>query len=60
VADGSTAQSIGFQKGDVVVSVNNEKINKPADLERATTAGGRQWRITIERAGQQISVVFSG
>jgi S1-C subfamily serine protease len=60
VADGSTAQSIGFQKGDVVVSVNNEKINKPADLERVATAGGRQWRITIQRAGQEISVVFSG
>ena len=60
VADGSTAQSIGFQKGDVVVSVNNEKIAKPADLERVTGAGGRQWRITIMRSGQQISVIFSG
>jgi S1-C subfamily serine protease len=60
VADGSTAQSIGFQKGDVVVSVNNEKINKPADLERVTSAGGRRWQITILRGGQQISVVFSG
>jgi S1-C subfamily serine protease len=60
IANGSTAQSIGFQKGDVVVSVNNEKINKPADLERLTTAGGRQWRITILRGGQQISVMFSG
>jgi S1-C subfamily serine protease len=60
VADGSTAQSIGFQKGDIVVSVNNEKIAKPADLERITGAGGRQWRITILRGGQQISVIFSG
>jgi Do/DeqQ family serine protease len=60
VADGSTAQSIGFQKGDVVVSVNNAKIAKPADLERAAAAGGRQWRITILRGGQQISVIFSG
>jgi Do/DeqQ family serine protease len=60
VADGSTAQSIGFQKGDVVVSVNNEKINKPADLERVTSAGGRRWQITILRGGQQISVMFSG
>jgi Do/DeqQ family serine protease len=60
VADSSTAQSVGFQKGDVVVSVNNEKINKPADLERVTAAGGRQWRITIMRGGQQISVIFSG
>ena len=60
VADGSAAQSVGFQKGDVVVSVNNEKISKPADLERVTSAGGRQWRITIMRGGQQISVMFSG
>jgi len=60
VAEGSTAQSIGFQKGDIVVSVNNEKIAKPADLERITGAGGRQWRITILRGGQQISVIFSG
>ncbi len=60
VVDSSTAQSVGFQKGDVVVSVNNEKINKPADLERVTAAGGRQWRITIMRGGQQISVIFSG
>jgi len=60
VTDGSAAQSLGFQKGDVVVSVNNEKINKPADLERVTNAGGRNWRITIMRGGQQISVTFSG
>jgi Do/DeqQ family serine protease len=60
VADGSAAQSLGFQKGDLVVSVNNEKINKPADLERITSAGGRTWRITILRGGQQISVTFSG
>jgi Do/DeqQ family serine protease len=60
VADGSTAQSIGFQKGDIVVSVNNQKIVKPADLDRIANAGGRQWRITIMRGGQQISVMFSG
>jgi Do/DeqQ family serine protease len=60
VANGSAAQSVGFQKGDVVVSVNNQKIAKPADLERVAGTGGRQWRITILRGGQQISVVFSG
>jgi len=60
VADGSTAQSIGFQPGDIVLSVNNQKIAKSADLERITNAGSRQWRITIERGSQQISVMFSG
>jgi Do/DeqQ family serine protease len=60
VGAGSTAQSIGFQKGDVVVSVNNEKITRTADLERITRAAQRQWQVTIERGGQQISVMFSG
>ena len=49
VAEGSTAQSIGFQKGDIVLSVNNQKIEKTADLERvAVRAGGRLWRVTID------------
>jgi S1-C subfamily serine protease len=60
VADGSTAQTIGFQKGDIVVSVNNQKIERSADLDRVTRAGGHQWRVTINRGGQQISVMFSG
>ena len=60
VAEGSPAQSIGFQKGDVVVSVNDQKIDKPADLERVAATGVRQWRVTIMRGGQQISVMFSG
>jgi Do/DeqQ family serine protease len=60
IADGSTAQSIGFRRGDIVVSVNNQKIERSADLDRVTRAGGRQWRVTIDRGGQQISVMFSG
>ena len=45
VADGSTAQSIGFRKGDIVVSVNGQKIAKSGDLEQrhqcaAVTPGG--------------------
>jgi Do/DeqQ family serine protease len=60
VADGSTAQSIGFQPGDIVVSVNNEKVAKSADLQRIADSGSRSWRITIRRGDQQISVMFSG
>jgi len=60
VADNSPARTVGFQKGDIVVLVNNQKIAKPADLDRIVNAGSRQWRITIERGGQQISVVFNG
>jgi len=60
IANGSTAQSIGFRKGDIVVSVNDEQIDTSADLERLAQQGARRWRITIVRGGQQISIVFSG
>ncbi|HLH94796.1 MAG TPA: DegQ family serine endoprotease [Xanthobacteraceae bacterium] len=60
VAEGSTAQSLGFHRGDLVVSVNNQKIGKTRDLERATSQPSRVWRITIVRGGQQMSVVLSG
>jgi S1-C subfamily serine protease len=60
IANGSPAQSLGFKKGDVVLSVNNQKIAKTRDLERATAQQNRVWRITIRRGGQQMSVVLSG
>src|SRR3984885_356727 len=60
VADGSTAQGIGFRKGDVVVSVNGQKIATSGDLQKATDSGGHAWRVIIVRGGQQISVMFSG
>ena len=60
VAEGSTAQSIGLQRGDIVRSVNNQKIEKTADLDRAARAGSRLWRVVIDRGGQQISATFSG
>jgi Do/DeqQ family serine protease len=60
VTDGSPAANVGFQRGDLVASVNNEQIARTADLERVARAGSRLWRITIVRSGQQISVVFSG
>ena len=60
VADGSAAQSIGFQRGDIVVSVNGQKIVRSSDLDRIADSNSRAWRITIRRGNQQISVMFSG
>jgi Do/DeqQ family serine protease len=60
VSEGSAAQGLGFHRGDVVLSVNNQKISKTRDLEHATSQPSRVWRITIIRGGQQMSVVLSG
>jgi S1-C subfamily serine protease len=60
VAGGTVAENLGFQRGDVIVSVNNHKIAKTRDLEKLAQAGSRLWRITILRRGQKISAVFGG
>jgi Do/DeqQ family serine protease len=60
VADGSLAQTLGFMRGDLVNAVNNQKIVKTRDLERAASQSSRVWHITITRGGRQLSVVLSG
>jgi Do/DeqQ family serine protease len=60
LADGSTAANLGFQKGDVVLAVNGQKIARTSDLEKATRDSSRLWRIQIVRGGQQISVTLGG
>jgi Do/DeqQ family serine protease len=60
VAERSAAAGLGFQKGDVVLAVNDAAIEKTADLVRATERSSRLWRITIQRGGQRVSVVFGG
>jgi S1-C subfamily serine protease len=60
VEEGTLARSLGFQRGDIVVAVNNRKIDNTRELDRITSAGSRQWRVTIVRGGQQISAVFGG
>jgi Do/DeqQ family serine protease len=60
LADGGTAAGVGFQKGDIILAVNNKKIEKTADLEKATRESARLWRITVVRGGQQINVTLGG
>jgi Do/DeqQ family serine protease len=60
LADGGTAANVGFQKGDIIVTVNNQKIAKTGDLEKATHDTARLWRITLVRGGQQINVTLGG
>jgi Do/DeqQ family serine protease len=60
LTSGSPAESVGFQRGDVIVSVNNEKIERTRDLERLAAQANRVWRITVMRAGQQLSITLGG
>jgi len=60
LADGGTAASVGFQKGDLILAVNNQKIARTSDLDKATRESSRIWRITLVRGGQQINVTLGG
>jgi len=60
IGDDSTAAGVGFQKGDIILAVNNQKIGKTSDLEKATRDAARLWRITVLRGGQQINVTLGG
>jgi Do/DeqQ family serine protease len=60
LADDGTAASLGFQKGDIILAVNNQKIARTSDLERVTREPARVWRITLVRGGQQINVTLGG
>ena len=60
LADGGTAANVGFQKGDIIMSVNNQKIARTADLDKVARESARLWRITLVRGGQQINVTLGG
>jgi Do/DeqQ family serine protease len=60
LGDDTAAAGVGFQKGDIILAVNNQKIAKTGDLEKAAGERSRLWRITLVRGGQQINVSLGG
>ena len=60
LADDGTAANVGFQKGDIILAVNNQKIERTSDLDKASKVTTRVWRITLVRGGQQINVTLGG
>ena len=60
VGDDTAAAYFGFRKGDIILTVNNQKIASTGELEKVAAGGSRLWRITMMRGGQQINVTLSG
>jgi Do/DeqQ family serine protease len=54
------AAGVNFQRGDLILAVNDAKIAATGDLEKAT--GGRHyfWKITLQRGGQVLTTVIGG
>ncbi|ARQ01370.1 DegQ family serine endoprotease [Pseudorhodoplanes sinuspersici] len=60
IAGGSPAQRLGFQRGDVVLAINEQKVETSKQLERVTRDTNRLWQITILRNGRQVTAQFGG
>uniref|UniRef100_UPI003FD74EC1 Do family serine endopeptidase n=1 Tax=Rhodoblastus sp. TaxID=1962975 RepID=UPI003FD74EC1 len=60
VQDESPAALLGLQKGDVVLSLNGEKMGATRDLQRVAAQNPYVWRIQINRGGQTITSVVGG
>jgi S1-C subfamily serine protease len=60
IPDDSVAGNVGFQKGDIILNVNGQKVAKTSDLEKAAGQSARVWRIVIQRGNQQINVTLPG
>ena len=60
LGEDSLAANFGFQKGDIILAVNNQKIAKTADLDKVTQTSSRLWRITLVRGGQTINATLGG
>jgi Do/DeqQ family serine protease len=52
VEDGSNAQQVGFQKGDVILQINNDRPATSKDVERLTRERSMRWLLQISRGGQ--------
>jgi len=60
VRNGSYAQRIGLQKGDILVSVNAKSVPTVAALRQVMGAASGSWSLSIKRGGQTLSVTVRG
>ncbi|HEV3175679.1 MAG TPA: DegQ family serine endoprotease [Stellaceae bacterium] len=60
VRDGSYAQRIGLQKGDVLVSLNGKPLPNVASLRQVVTAATSPWSLSVKRGNQTLSVTVRG
>ena len=60
VRQGSTAQRLGFQPGDIIVQVSRETVSNVVDLERMLGQKQRTWALGINRGGRLMQLQVQG
>lgn len=60
VEQGSPAQQVGLQVGDILRTINSQTIETTTQLAPILSSRPRQWRIAVERGGQLLTTVVGG
>jgi Do/DeqQ family serine protease len=60
IEEGSRAAMVNFQKGDVILAVNDRAVKTTRELEEALKSRRAYWKLTIARGGEVITTVISG
>jgi len=60
IDEGSLAQQLNLQRGDIVLAVNDMKIASTRDLDQVTRERAYMWKITLARGGQVFTTVVGG
>jgi Do/DeqQ family serine protease len=60
VRNGSAAQSLGFQPGDIIVSISGKKITNVIEAEQAVAERQRTWQVAIKRGNRVLQLQVPG
>jgi serine protease Do len=60
VSEGSPADRMGLQKGDIIVSINGEDLTDPQRFKALVSRRTDGWQIVLERNGKTIQSFISG
>ena len=60
VRNGSVAQSLGFQPGDIIVSIGGKKIANVIDAEHAVAERQRMWQVAVKRGNRTMQLQVPG
>jgi Do/DeqQ family serine protease len=60
VRNGSLAQNLGFQPGDIVIEVSGKKIATVADLEKSLSSRQRLWQVSVKRGERVLQLQVPG
>ena len=60
IVNGSIAAEVGLQTGDIIVAINDTKILRTGDVQKALERRQPYWKVTINRNGQVVTSVIGG